>query len=296
MHKTDIYINLVAILGIVASLIIAWFAVSIQFTILKFSRNSLEISKKYEAFKQKLESQILEAEIESQENTFQLISKEIHDNISQSLSLVVINLNCLSIDKEGSDFTTLKNSIAHLKKVIEDLNSLSKSLDSDLIETHGLVAASKFECDRWNRLYETDVFFETIGEIKHLDKTMELFIFRIIQESLNNAIKYSKASAIKTTIIYSNQRITVSVEDNGIGFDLKEILENKTIGKRSGIKNMKQRSHMISGTFEIKTSPLNGTKVSVDINLSSYEEKINWPGRRSQTIAQRTSFDDQFFR
>ena len=296
MHKTDIYINLVAILGIVASLIVVWFAASIQFTIKKFSKNSLEISKKYEAFKQKLESQILEAEIESQENTFELISKEIHDNISQSLSLVVINLNCLSIDKEGSDFTTLKNSIAHLKKVIEDLNSLSKSLDSDLIETHGLVAACKFECDRWNRLYETDVCFETIGEIKHLDKTMELFILRIVQESLNNAIKYSKASEIKTIILYSNQRITVSIEDNGIGFDLKEILENKTIGKRSGIKNMKQRSHMISGTFEIKTSPLNGTKVSVDINLSNYEEKINWSGRRSQTFTQRTSIDDQFIR
>lgn len=296
MYKTDIYINLVAILGIVASLIIAWFAVSIQFTILKFSKNSLEISKKYESFKQKLESQILEAEIESQENTFELISKEIHDNISQSLSLVVINLNCLSIEKDSPEFTTIKNSIAHLKKVIEDLNSLSKSLDSDLIETHGLVAACKFECDRWNRLYDTDVRFETIGEIKHLDKTMELFILRIIQESLNNAIKYSKASEIKTSIIYGNQRITVSIEDNGIGFDLKEILENKTIGKRSGIKNMKQRSHMISGTFEIKTSHLKGTKISVDINLNSYEEKINWPGRRSQTIAQRTSFNDQFFR
>lgn len=296
MYKTDIYINLVSILGIVASLIIAWFAVSIQFAVQKFSKNSLEISKKYESFKQKLESQILEAEIESQENTFELISKEIHDNISQSLSLVVINLNCLSIDKEGLEFTTLKNSIEHLKKVIEDLNSLSKSLDSDLIETHGLVAACKFECARWNRLYETDVCFETIGEIKHLDKTMELFILRIIQESLNNAIKYSKASKIKTVITYSDQKITVTIEDNGVGFDLKEVLEDKTIGKRSGIKNMKQRSHMISGTFEIKTSPLNGTKISVDINLSSYEEKINWSSRRPQTITQRTSFNDQFLR
>lgn len=181
-----------------------------------------------------------------------------------------------------------------IEKVLEDLNNLSKSLDSDLIETHGLVSACQFECERWNRLYDITIFLETEGEIRHLDKNIELFLFRIIQESLSNSIKYSHASKIKVTIGYGEKSLTISVEDNGIGFDLHKILENKEIGKRSGIKNMKQRAQMISGTFELVTSPHNGTKVFVQINLDSYEKKIDWPGRRSQATTQRLSSNDKF--
>ncbi|MFN5648637.1 MAG: sensor histidine kinase [Sphingobacteriales bacterium] len=282
MDKTNIYINVVTIVGIVASLITFWFAVSIRAAISKFAKNSQEISQKYELDKQSITNQILEAEINTQENTFELISKEIHDNISQSLSLVIINLNCMSNGKNGHESTTLKNSIAELKKVIDDLNNLSKSLDSDLIETHGLVAACKFECERWDRLYDTKVTLETSGEVRHLDKTMELFILRIIQESINNAIKYSKATEIKTVICYSDNKLSVSIEDNGIGFNLKEVLENKVIGKHSGIKNIKQRSKMINGSIEIRTSHLQGTRIQLEINTSNYEKNFGWIGRRSQ--------------
>jgi signal transduction histidine kinase len=111
---------------------------------------------------------------------------------------------------------------------------------------------------------------------------MELFILRIIQESLSNAIKYSRAATIKASIEYSLERISFSVEDNGIGFDLLDALETKIIGKRSGIRNMKQRAQMIAGTFEIFTSHNSGTKIKVNIDLNKYNEKINWIGRRSQ--------------
>jgi len=282
MDKINLLIQIIAIVGIASSAVILWFVFSVQSAVSSFSKSSEEIAQKHENYVRRIESQILEAEIESQEKTFELISKEIHDNISQSLSLVVINLNCLSNVSIEQESTILKNSISELKKVIEDLNNLSKSLDSDLIETHGLVAACRFECERWNRLYNTFVSFETHGEIIHLDKTMELFILRIIQESLSNAIKYSRAATIKASIEYSLERISFSVEDNGIGFDLLDALETKIIGKRSGIRNMKQRAQMIAGTFEIFTSHNSGTKIKVNIDLNRYNEKINWIGRRSQ--------------
>lgn len=292
MDKINLLIQIIAIVGIVSSAVILWFVFSVQSAVSSFSKSSEEIAQKHENYVRRIESQILEAEIESQEKTFELISKEIHDNISQSLSLVVINLNCLSNVAIEQESSILKNSISELKKVIEDLNNLSKSLDSDLIETHGLVSACRFECERWNRLYNTFVSFETYGEIIHLDKTMELFILRIIQESLSNAIKYSRAATIKASIEYSLERISFSVEDNGIGFDLLDALETKIIGKRSGIRNMKQRAHMIAGTFEIITSPNSGTKIKVDIDLNKYNEKINWIGRRSQITTERSRFND----
>ena len=292
MDKINLLIQVIAIVGIASSVVILWLVFSVQSAVSSFTKSSEEIAQKHENYVRRIESQILEAEIESQEKTFELISKEIHDNISQSLSLVVINLNYLSNDTIGQERTTLRNSISHLKKVIEDLNNLSKSLDSDLIETHGLVAACKFECERWNRLYNTSVSLETYGEIRHLDKTMELFILRIIQESLSNAIKYSRAAAIKTTINYKSEGLSFTIEDNGIGFDLLDALETKIIGKRSGIKNMKQRAHMIAGTFEILTSPNKGTKIKVDIDLNKYDEKISWISRRSQITSERSRIND----
>lgn len=136
MDKINLLIQIIAIVGIASSAVILWFVFSVQSAVSSFSKSSEEIAQKHENYVRRIESQILEAEIESQEKTFELISKEIHDNISQSLSLVVINLNCLSNVSIEQESTILKNSISELKKVIEDLNNLSKSLDSDLIETH----------------------------------------------------------------------------------------------------------------------------------------------------------------
>ncbi len=296
MDHQRLYTTVIGIIGIIATFIVIAFIISIQITLRRFVRKSLEITKNYESLKSDLDQQVLKAAIETQENTFQFISKEIHDNISQSLSLVVINLNSLLTLKEFEERVVVTNAIAHLKKTIEDLNNLSKSLDNDLIESYGLVSACQFECDRWNRLYNTSVKFNVIGEIVHHDKTMELFTLRIIQESLNNAIKYSKASEILVNICYYPENIIISIEDNGQGFDLSEIMEKKIIGKHSGIKNMKQRAHMIAGTFEIITSHLKGTKITVDINLEKYEQNFGWSGRRSQIIKERISLDDKLLR
>lgn len=279
MDKTQIYASIIAVVGIIASIIILFFALSIQNAVSNFSKNAREYINNYENLKAEMEKQLLEVEIESQENTFQFISKEIHDNISQNLSLAVINLNCLKLPTPFIDDQKLIVSVNQIKKSIEDLNNLSKSLDSDLIESHGLVTACKFECERWNRLFNIEVEFQLIGESIHLNKTIELFLLRILQESLSNAIKYSKANSIKCILTYENDQVSLVVQDNGVGFDLKDVVETKIAGKRSGIKNMKQRALMLKGNIEIKTGPMNGTKITVTINNPNHEKKYNWASR-----------------
>lgn len=279
MDKTQIYGSIIAIVGVIASIIILFFALSVQNAVSNFSKNAREYINNYENLKAEMEKQLLEVEIESQENTFQFISKEIHDNISQNLSLAVINLNCLKLPNPFIDEQKLIVSVNQIKKSIEDLNNLSKSLDSDLIESHGLTTACKFECERWNRLFNIEVEFHLIGESIHLNKTIELFLLRILQESLSNAIKYSKANVIKCILKYENDLVSLVIQDNGVGFDLKDVVETKIAGKRSGIKNMKQRALMLKGNIEIKTGPMNGTKITVSINNLNHEKKYNWASR-----------------
>jgi hypothetical protein len=194
---------------------------------------------------------LLETEIEIQEQTFKYISMEIHDNITQVLSLAKLHLNCLELNKNPENLDRLITSKEFISKSLDDLSSLSKSLDSDLIENHGLVAAIRYEIERWKRFTDDKIELEIAGTLAFLNQKNDVLIFRIIQEAVNNIIKYAQASIIKIIIEKDEENIKVTVLDNGIGFDLEKVYENKVIGKMSGLKNMRQRAEILNGTLNI---------------------------------------------
>jgi two-component system, NarL family, sensor kinase len=202
---------------------------------------------------------LLSTQIEIQEQTFENISREIHDNIGQKLSLIKLNLNTLSKHQSGSDLEKINCSKNLISTVISDLRDLSQTLGSDNILANGLVKAIEFDINQLRKSGNYEIFFKVLGEQIFLDTKKELILFRIFQEVLNNIMKHADATTIFIDITFDKHTFTIQIKDDGIGYP--EVENNSG----TGIKNMRKRVRLIGGDFEIKSN--SGTLIKVEIPL-----------------------------
>jgi signal transduction histidine kinase len=248
--------------------IIVFYGFMLYRAILSYNRRSLELQREMEELRFKQEQLLLQTALEIQEETFQYISMELHDNVSQVLSLAKLHLNCIHLPESTEDYNRLSEVKELVSKSLNDIGTISKSLDSDLIEQHGLCSAIQFEIDQWNRHSPGKFHFETDIEKPSLVKVKALFAFRIVQEALNNTVKYSQAKHIYVKAMKSEDFLQITIGDDGIGFDFKAVYENKVVGKKSGIKNMELRSHFIGGDIKFNARSGRGTTIELFVPLN----------------------------
>ncbi len=210
------------------------------------------------------EKNIMAAQLEIQENTFQHISREIHDNISLSLTLAKLHLNTLDWENKESSLLKVKSSIELLTQTIHELSNISKSFHSEIINTQGLIKALEKEIQR---IRETDLFeidFIIAGDPVFLDTQKELIIFRIVQEAFNNIIKHADASHTQLKLEYLATEMNIIIRDNGKGIRKTREIQS-TPASNAGLKNMHTRAFMIGGTMKIENIRTKGTLISFNI-------------------------------
>lgn len=226
-----------------------------------YQKRSLEYYNSLETAKSTYEKSLLQSQIEIQEQTFQDISREIHDNIGLSLTLAKLQLNT-SIANNIEKELLLEPAVTLITKAIEDLSYLSKSFNSDAVKTHGLYNTLKLEIDKIKRVGLYKIEFAVTGNVRFLDANKELIIYRIAQESLNNAIKYAEASQIRVALAYDDNDLKLFIVDNGKGFDPNALCSK---GVPTGIQNMQTRALALNGNFEIKSRLNHGTTISITV-------------------------------
>jgi two-component system, NarL family, sensor kinase len=206
------------------------------------------------------EKSILKSQLEMQEETFEHISREIHDNISLALTLAKLNLNTLNLDDKMSSTTKIDSSIELLTQSITQLRDLSKSLDSDLIEKNGLLSAIKDELQRIRKSDNFKINYMITGAPVYMNCGDELIIFRIIQEAFNNIIKHAKAKNIGLNFHFYEDFLKIRIADDGVGFKTSE-----SFNKHAGLKNMKTRIALVGGEMEINSNIGEGTILDLKI-------------------------------
>ena len=211
------------------------------------------------------EKNILKTQLEMQEQTFQHISREIHDNISLSLTLAKLNLNTLDWHSLSKVKIQTDLSLEQISKALTDLSDISKSLNSELIINQGLIQALKKEIDKIKEMNLFELNFKITGNPVFMESSRELVIFRIVQEAFNNIIKHAKASLVELNLDYNNDHIDVSISDNGKGF-CKATLE-KIISRdlKAGLTNMQKRASIFNGKVHIQSKPDEGTHIFVTV-------------------------------
>ena len=239
-------------------------------TIYLFQKRQQIIFKNIEDIKLSHKKSILESQLEIQEQTFQRISREIHDSISSSLTLCKLNLSTLNYPGPMKMEDKINSSITLIGEAIQKLSNISKSLNSDLIKDNGLLHAIEEELNIINNTGLYKINYETTGEIIYLDAEKELVIFRIIQESLNNIIKHSKANSITLHLDYRTDVLKIKIADNGTGFDLSSRYTfSKT--RSTGLKNIEHRIKVLEGKSEIVSEKGKGTTFKITVPLLNHK-------------------------
>jgi signal transduction histidine kinase len=160
--------------------------------------------------------------------------------------------------------------IRGMMKMIEDqLREIAFDLRPAELDDLGLVAAIQGHAETVSRRYRVPIHFSDTLKIR-LDSRVEIALYRIVQESLNNAIKHACASSINIEISNVNGVVKVVIADDGVGFDINEVLAKK--GSRGlGLVGIRERAASVGGTVSIVTVPGNGTTLNVTIPVR--EEK-----------------------
>jgi two-component system NarL family sensor kinase len=230
--------------------------------------NRYKIKKEAELFATRAhhKEQTAKSVIDAEERERKRIAGDLHDGIGQMLSAAKMNLSALNEElhfekQEQSVFFNRTQDI--IDECCREVRTLSHQMMPNVLLENGLASAvrefvSKIDSPRLK------VNFQTHGLEQRLDETTETVLYRVIQECVNNVIKHSEASTLDIQIIKDEKEISVTIEDNGKGFNMA----NKENIEGIGMKNIKTRVEYLNGFVNFDSSEGRGTHVYVEIPLS----------------------------
>ncbi len=206
--------------------------------------------------------------IEGQEKERKRMAVEIHDGVGQQLTALKFSVEALSSkdDKQENQFEHIRHVIYD---TIKEARRISSSILPRAINNYGLGPAIKEMVKSLSRSVVTEINF--VDELKlpsRLNKQIEVSLYRITQEAVNNAIKHAEANLIQINLKNDKEFLTLTVKDDGIGFDqtvaLKKVHDKNT---GNGLSNMKERAELINAHFVIESLPDLGVIISVQLPL-----------------------------
>ncbi len=226
-----------------------------------------------EDVKNKYEKEILKSELEVQEQTLKNISREIHDNIGQFISLAKLHLNTIGSDIGAKSAEKVEYAVDLLSKAMDDLRDLSKSLSLELIRGAGLAKTIESQVNLLKKTEKYDIDFEIRGNYNYLAEQKEIILFRILQEAISNIIRHAQASRILIVLECTQDATSMSIRDNGKGFIAENFLANgKTYRHGGGLTNMKYRANLLDADFSVESKPGEGTLIRITMPLNPENE------------------------
>lgn len=213
---------------------------------------------KYLLAEKKFEDEISKTQMEITEQALKNISWELHDNVGQLLSIAKMQLNILH-SKVDTGYKKEIDDVGRLVgESLTEIRLLSRTLNPETILSMGLREAVRTELERFDKLkfVKTDLTVE--GNEQGVELRDEIIIFRILQEFFINVIKHSKADFLKVKLHYLSDKLVITAEDDGIGYDPQQVVHG------SGLMNMKSRADLIGATFQTETKPDHGVKMYLE--------------------------------
>jgi len=195
---------------------------------------------------------------------------DIHDGIGQMLTSLKYQIESIDV-KEGKTASQKIADADHLiKDVIKEVRRVTFNLKPTVLGDYGLQAALKVFIHEIAKLTDIKLVYKTTGEMERLPQKVENNIFRIIQEAINNAIKYSGADTIEVVLQHNEQQLLIVVKDEGRGFDAR-IVEARSMNIESGrgFFNMYERTEYINGKLDIQSAPGQGTTVALTVPVQN---------------------------
>ncbi len=247
---------LVYILASIAVMLL--FAVGVIWFLNQTQRKIVQSKLKEQEREISFQKELLENTVKTQESERERIAKELHDDVGSQLSVIHLNLHVLKekVEKDQELHQVLDHIEQSLKKSTERTRTISHDLMPSILQKFGFLDAVNELVNSINLAQVLDVDIENESSLKISDKFKLLHLYRIIQELLNNTLKYANASKVKIVFTEIGEQIEMIYTDNGVGFDPSKHSEGLGLG------NVNTRIRLLDGTIDWSSEKGDGVKIT----------------------------------
>ena len=233
----------------------------ILISLLWYNRKRLQQKALLEAEKNKYRKKLLDASVEAGEKERKRIARELHDGVAQQLSGLKMAWQVISNEIQGEPANKLIEITKTLDEAADEVRNISHQMMPRVLSTNGLVLAIEDMLSKSLKYSNIDYKFEHFAVEGRFDEKIELSLYRVCQELVNNVIKHSGANFVSVQLFKSNNNLILMLEDNGRGMSP----ENKKDG--IGLLNIASRIDTVDGEINYEPSPASGTVATVRIPL-----------------------------
>ena len=202
------------------------------------------------------QSELVKSKIEIKEQTLTNVSRELHDNIGQILSVALMEMNMMLEQKENFSRSQLVETKQLISKSLNEIRILAKLINGDVTIDSNFIDAVSDDLERIQKFKNIKCSLELEGDVVSLNNEHETIIYRILQESISNILKHSQSEVIDLKIKFNNESCTIEISDKGIGFSVD------SCKKGSGLLNMKTRAKLIGANLSVASSS-QGSKITI---------------------------------
>jgi signal transduction histidine kinase len=252
-------IFVIAVGGIIGLLLVGFIISTLYF----YQRRQKRQEKEITDLKEQYQKELLSSQLEMQENTMKQIGQELHDNIKQQLVVVNSSLRYLPIERDDPNYEIIKENQLEIDNIIKDISEVCNSLHTDRVFHIGLLESIDAEVRRLGKIKTLTINYNRKALSNYFDGQTSTFIFRMLQEMLQNILKHAKASEINIEVFDRDAAFfEIRIQDNGVGFDVKaNMKQSKETG--IGLTNMFNRARLIGAKINIESEIGKGTTVSL---------------------------------
>ena len=215
--------------------------------------------------------------LEAQEQERSRIARDLHDDISQRLALLVNDMGGVENDLPDSAVEARRriHEIGErASEICSDIQDISHELHSSKLQYLGIAAAAKIFCREFSEHEKLEIDFHSIDVPPAVPPDISLCLFRVLQEAMHNAAKHSGAPYIEVNLRGVSGEIQLTIRDSGVGFDPEEAMKRNGLG----LISIRERVGLVGGTFSIFSRPDSGTEISVQIPISTGERASRTAG------------------
>jgi signal transduction histidine kinase len=252
-------LNIVQVVVVITTILLAVAVFILLYVRLYNQRSKKHLEEKTEMVTE-FEKQLRASQVEVQENTYSTLAKELHDNVGQLLSSAKMLLG-LTERTLGTPPDTLLTANETIGQAIKELRSLSKALDKEWLEQFNFIDNLATEIARINAGEIVSASLTHTHDIQ-LRSGEQIMLFRVVQEAIQNAIKHAHPKHIDILLAADEQKLSISIADDGSGFD------SPALNSGMGIGNMIHRVNLLGGTINWQSKPGHGTTVNISLPLN----------------------------
>ena len=245
----------------------------------KVAERTRELEESYQEIERKeaARGELLSKVLNAQEEERKRLARELHDETAQQLIALSHQLEDFTRNTERlspDEIELLKSWRERLKDTLQGVRLFSRDLRPPMLDDLGLIPALEWLVANTRESSKVAVSIKVVGTEQRLPAEVELVLFRIAQEALRNMLRHSQATRAEATLEFDEEKVTMTVSDNGKGFELPRTIGDFARTGKLGLAGMQERARLLNGTITVQSEPGKGTTVTVVVPMTAMFQKL----------------------